>query len=108
MRSILPLHSLILLALVSMTGEARAQARGHDQPTHGRACAGQVLRSGGYRDMLLRFGTDRAALDAPRAHRFETSYRDSRQRFPSTPSSGFAGHLVSRPRYSLRPTPSCG
>jgi hypothetical protein len=73
------------------------------------ACSVRVLQGAGYRDMQTRFPPGRATNEAAGATPLQTSYRDfaGRQLMPVGHGS-FATRAHAWPRYSLRPTQSCG
>src|SRR5688500_15459884 len=101
-------HFLALALLVTSTGAwAQDSARSPTASAGVAVCTAKVLRSGGYRDLAVRFGA-RPPLDAgARTARHESAYRDWSRRTPSTPVK-YANASRTPPRYSLLASPSCG
>jgi hypothetical protein len=103
MRPISILSMLFLLtATTSATVSAEPKASGR---TTLRACTGQPLRSGGYRDVQTRLRSREAAADS-RPGRVETSYRDSGRH--QARAEGAGKPIEAPSRYSMRSRPSCG
>jgi hypothetical protein len=101
-------HFLALALLVTSSGAwAQDSARSLRASGGDAICTAKVLRSGGYRDLAVRFGA-RPPLDAgARAARDESAYRDWARRTSSAPLR-YANASRTPPRYSLLASPSCG
>jgi len=100
--SIIPM--LLVAAFVTLSGARSAHAEaGRELGRATTLCRSQVLRGGGYRDILTRLPISHSIAQRPT----ETSYRDASLRLPRAALPSASGRSPLLHRYALRPAMTC-